>query len=51
MSEQANIFDERFLKEFKVGDLVSWKHLNDQDKEYGFIQEIYSLIKLSLRTL
>ena len=41
MNEQDNIFDERFLKEFKVGDLVSWKAL-DQDKEYGFIQDIYS---------
>lgn len=41
MNDQENIFDERFLKEFKVGDLVSWKAL-DQDKEYGFIQDIYS---------
>ena len=41
-SEEENIFDERLLKKFKVGDLVSWKHLKDQEKEYGFIQEIYS---------
>ena len=41
-SEEENIFDERLLKEFKVGDLVSWKHLKDQEKEYGFIQEIYA---------
>jgi hypothetical protein len=40
--EQENLFDAHLLKEFKVGDLVSWKHLKDQDKEYGFIQEIYS---------
>ena len=41
-SEEENIFNERLLKEFKVGDLVSWKHLKNQEKEYGFIQEIYS---------
>ena len=41
-SEKENIFDEHLLKKFKVGDLVSWKHLKNQKKEYGFIQEIYS---------
>ena len=40
--EQENLFDAHLLKEFKVGDLVSWKQLKNQDKEYGFIQEIYS---------
>ena len=40
--EQENLFDAHLLKQFKVGDLVSWKQLKDQDKEYGFIQEIYS---------
>ena len=40
--EQENLFDAHLLKLFKVGDLVSWKQLNSQEKEYGFIQEIYS---------
>ena len=40
--EQENLFDAHLLKTFKVVDLVSWKHLKNQDKEYGFIQEIYS---------
>ena len=40
--EQENLFDAHLLKTFKVGDLVSWKHLKAQIKEYGFIQEIYS---------
>ena len=40
--EQENLFDAHLLKTFKVGDLVSWKHLKNHDKEYGFIQEIYS---------
>jgi hypothetical protein len=39
--EQENLFDAHLLKQFKVGDLVSWTHLVG-DKEYGFIQEIYS---------
>jgi len=39
--EQENLFDAHLLKTFKVGDLVSWTHLVG-DKEYGFIQEIYS---------
>tara|TARA_Y100000034_G_C6807909_1_gene362918 strand:- start:70 stop:309 length:240 start_codon:yes stop_codon:yes gene_type:complete len=43
--EQENLFDAHLLKTFQVGDLVSWKHLKDQDKEYGFIQEIYSETK------
>jgi hypothetical protein len=38
---QENLFDAHLLKTFKVGDLVSWTHLVG-DKEYGFIQEIYS---------
>jgi len=41
-TKKENIFDEHLLEEFKVGDFVSWKHLKDQEKEYGFIQEIYS---------
>ena len=40
--EQENLFDHALLKVFKVGDLVSWKHLKDRDKEYGFIVEIYT---------
>ena len=40
--KQENLFDAHLLKKFKVGDLVSWKHLKNQQKEYGFIQEIYS---------
>ena len=40
--EQENLFDAHLLKTFKVGDLVSWQQLKNQDKEYGFIQEIYS---------
>jgi len=40
--EQENLFDAYLIKDFKVGDLVSWKHLKDQEKEYGFIQEIYA---------
>ena len=40
--EQENLFDAHLLKKFKVGDLVSWKHLSNEAKEYGFIQEIYS---------
>jgi len=43
--EQENLFDAHLLKTFKVGDLVSWKHLKNHDKEYGFIQEIYSETK------
>ena len=39
--EQENLFDAHLLKTFKVGDLVSWTHLVG-DKEYGFIQDIYS---------
>ena len=35
-------FGAKLLDKFKVGDLVSWKHLKNQEKEYGFIQEIYS---------
>ena len=42
MMEQENLFDHALLKVFKVGDLVSWKHLKDRDKEYGFIMEIYT---------
>ena len=34
-------FDARLLNIFKVGNLVSWKELDDEIKEYGFIQEIY----------
>jgi len=40
--EQENLFDHALLKIFKVGDLVSWKHLKNRDKEYGFIVEIYT---------
>jgi hypothetical protein len=40
--EQENLFDAHLLSMFKVGDLVSWKHLSNQNKEYGIIQEIYS---------
>ena len=42
MMEQENLFDHALLKIFKVGDLVSWKHLKNRDKEYGFIVEIYT---------
>jgi len=48
-NNEENLFDGHLLKTFKVGDLVSWKHLKDQDKEYGFIQEIYSERKGSNR--
>ena len=37
-----NLFDAHLLSIFQVGDLVSWQQLKNQDKEYGFIQEIYS---------
>jgi hypothetical protein len=40
--EQENLFDASLLKMFNVGDLVSWKDLGQHQKEYGFIQEIYS---------
>jgi hypothetical protein len=40
--EQENLFDASLLKTFNVGDLVSWKDLGQHQKEYGFIQEIYS---------
>jgi hypothetical protein len=40
--EQQNLFDYALLKEFKVGDLVSWKRLKNAHKEYGYIVEIYS---------
>ena len=40
--EQENLFDAHLLRTFNVGDLVSWKQLSNQEKEYGFIQEIYS---------
>ena len=40
--EQENLFDASLLKMFHIGDLVSWKELGQHDKEYGFIQEIYS---------
>ncbi len=39
--EQENLFNHALLKKFKIGDLVSWKHLQ-KGKEYGFIVEIYS---------
>jgi hypothetical protein len=42
MMEQENLFDHALLKIFKVGDFVSWKHLKDKEKEYGFIIEIYT---------
>ena len=31
-----------YLSIFQVGDLVSWKQLKEQNKEYGFIEKIYS---------
>ncbi len=40
--EQENLFDASLLKMFNVGELVSWKDLGRHQKEYGFIQEIYS---------
>jgi len=40
--EQENLFDASLLKMFNVGDLVSWNSLGQHQKEYGFIQEIYS---------
>jgi len=40
--EQENLFDGPLIKKFKVGDLVSWKALGQYQKNYGFIQEIYS---------
>ena len=40
--EQENLFDAALLKTFHIGDLVSWKKLGRVDKDYGFIQEIYS---------
>ena len=42
-------FGAKLLDKFKVGDLVSWKPLKNQEKEYGFIQEIYSEQKGSNR--
>ena len=40
--EQENLFDGPLIKKIKVGDLVSWKALGQYQKNYGFIQEIYS---------
>lgn len=37
---EDEIFDSRFLENFKAGDLVSWKKLGN-DKEYGFIMKTY----------
>ena len=34
------VFDSRFLDNFKAGDLVSWQNLGEE-KEYGFIMKIY----------
>ena len=42
MMEQENLFDGHLMAKFKVGDLVSWKHLKNRDKEYGFIEDIYT---------
>tara|TARA_R100001594_G_scaffold148270_1_gene203029 strand:+ start:700 stop:927 length:228 start_codon:yes stop_codon:yes gene_type:complete len=39
--EQENLFDSHLMSKFKIGDLVSWKHLKNEKKEYGFIEEIY----------
>ena len=41
--EDKEPFDSRLLKDFKIGDLVSWKNtVADNDQQYGFIQKIYS---------
>ena len=39
MMEQENLFDSHLMSKFKIGDLVSWKHLKNEKKEYGFIEE------------
>ena len=39
--KEREAYDSRYLKIFKVGDLVSWSNLN-YPKEYGYIIKIYS---------
>jgi len=43
--EDKEPFDSRLLKDYKIGDLVSWKSngsLSEEERQYGFIQNIYS---------
>ena len=39
--KERESYDSRYLKIFKVGDLVSWRNLNSP-KEYGYIIKIYN---------
>ena len=39
--EYSDPFGSRYLKTFKVGDLVSWLHLGSS-REYGYIIKIYN---------
>ncbi len=35
----------QFVKDFNIGDLVTWKELANSDKKYGIVKEIYTKIK------
>jgi uncharacterized protein YijF (DUF1287 family) len=35
----------RFIKDFDVGDLVTWKELANSNKKCGIIKELYTKIK------
>ena len=41
--EQQNLFDAPLLEKYKVGDFVSFEHLNKDGKKFGFIERIYSI--------
>lgn len=33
----VNVYGSRLLKKFNVGDLVSWKHVNEDERKFGLI--------------
>ena len=35
----------QFVKDFNIGDLVTWKELANSDKKYGIVKEIYTKIR------
>lgn len=41
MEENKKAFGHRYLDIFNVGDLVSWKNLDTDDKSFGFVINIY----------
>ena len=44
-NESKSALGIQFIKDFSVGDLVTWKELANSNKKCGIIKEIYTKIK------